>query len=1031
MSCRRFCYYREQRSTEDESEWSTPALEIFIRAHRLLKSFMEFYRFHAGKCCGINYDAVPLHGALDIVATAMTSIICGNVAKKGQQRPGMFRDAYHCVRCQETAVFPEEIIQKVDVILTCLQRCCDIEDIICHIKSVLCILERLAACGMSEKLRTLSLLLKEIMKTLICSCERLDEPFANTQAKLTLNLANNYIRDWSEKRTRTRPCLKMCRFCDRVVSEASRQWGTFCCNKAQQFHDIRTEWFLRQSISDATRDESIDWRAKSTSPRRDERFDNDLRTHVTADVSHAVGATDYEGSEARFDDDEAARGTLASADRTTVHRSGREISETRRAEAGAFFPRKTEVERYGESGRETDKFDRVVGRDLTKTAAVARAPADGGTRGKIKRSRDIDRTGEYPITPDGREERDDVPYKSKLDKIRGSRGLRDANDERAGETREIKRDVKYSRLIEHAGLSKTKPEDVAGNRTKERKGITSTTTERSPNREMTITENKGRKLYRNRLEENVPAEHDETTIDTNIEEKISGRGRKKKLREEEDEEEMDELADINESKVAGRQKRKKKADAFDSGRKVSYRFDEEGKVLNRDGKRKSRSSKERDETESDLTKKHRNVKRGISSGEDKSTLDSERKMERRLGSNGTGDDHSKTNGSRYSKKKMAPGKFNDAQIDDRSPIEYQLSNEHFVRLGWTVLPVAKIMRKIIQYQAKPAKPHLDWFKKHKLDGRMYYDDGSRTFVNFHTDRSAEVFYPNGVVAIKLQRPQNRKYDMYTVFSPGGKDCVGVERGSKIVAVFDTMGNGAVLDEDGATRLSYNQIGGIYWDNPTGVPLTWKWDICQGQGSIIKTAYTEKRAAHLERLLNQPTSPSILKQFSSGSVQASSSPASSRNKEKKVAELKPVVQEHDDDDDEEEVVSGNYLDDTYYFKPIHLMINVYVSLKIINRRNITLQFSGNRKTIRIELGTILNLNEKVGSYFVDTSLKYEMLKCKFENLLPSRLSLDSSMHDIAEKLQKVRKSARQREFMMAKYRPFLRAWKMSGTRCRPR
>ena len=109
--------------------------------------------------------------------------------------------------------------------------------------------------------------------------------------------------------------------------------------------------------------------------------------------------------------------------------------------------------------------------------------------------------------------------------------------------------------------------------------------------------------------------------------------------------------------------------------------------------------------------------------------------------------------------------------------------------------------------------------------------------------------------------------MYTVFSPGGKDCVGVERGSKIVAVFDTMGNGAVLDEDGATRsvfeknlagifnycrahstpsaqvsncfcrLSYNQIGGIYWDNPTGVPLTWKWDICQGQGSIIKTAYT--------------------------------------------------------------------------------------------------------------------------------------------------------------------------------------------------
>ncbi|KAK1132082.1 hypothetical protein K0M31_016220 [Melipona bicolor] len=182
MSCKKFCCYRERPSAEDQSEWSTPALEIFIRAHRLLKSFMDFYKFHAGKCCGINYDAVPLHGALDIVATAMTSIICGNVLKKGPQRPGMFRDAFPCVRCQDTAVLPEEIIRKVDVILTCLQRCCAIEDIICHIKSVLRSLERLAPCGMSEKLRTLSLLLKEIMKKLICSCQCLEGNIFNLVA---------------------------------------------------------------------------------------------------------------------------------------------------------------------------------------------------------------------------------------------------------------------------------------------------------------------------------------------------------------------------------------------------------------------------------------------------------------------------------------------------------------------------------------------------------------------------------------------------------------------------------------------------------------------------------------------------------------------------------------------------------------------------------------------------------------------------------------------------------------------------------
>ncbi|KAK1132083.1 hypothetical protein K0M31_016221 [Melipona bicolor] len=467
------------------------------------------------------------------------------------------------------------------------------------------------------------------------------EPFANTQAKLTLNLANNFIRDWSEKRPGTRPCLKICRFCDRVVSETSRQWVRdnfrHTVKKASYLSELGLS--IIQVVPNATRDEAIDWRAKSKSPTRGERFDDDLRTHVPAEVSHAVGVTNYEDRDARFDERKGARRTLASADRTTVHRSAREISETRRAEAGTF-PRKTEVERYDESARETDKFDRVVGRDLTKTAAaVARAPADGGTRGKIKRSRDIDRTGEYPITPDGREERDDVPYKSKLDKIRGSRGLRDANDERAaaGKMRKIKRDVKYSSPMEHTEFSKMEPEEVARNRTKERKEINtpSVMTERSPKGEMerskrcfenyekkataicvhivqwlqkvyeTIIERKERKLYRNRLEENEPEKHVETTIDTDIEEKISGRRRKKKLREEEDEE-MDEMADINESKVAGRQKRKKKADAFDSGRKVSYRFDEEGKVLKRDGKRKSRSSKERDETESDLTKKHRN-----------------------------------------------------------------------------------------------------------------------------------------------------------------------------------------------------------------------------------------------------------------------------------------------------------------------------------------------------------------------------------------------------------------------------------------
>lgn len=46
--------------------------------------------------------------------------------------------------------------------------------------------------------------------------------------------------------------------------------------------------------------------------------------------------------------------------------------------------------------------------------------------------------------------------------------------------------------------------------------------------------------------------------------------------------------------------------------------------------------------------------------------------------------------------------------DPSNLIEYQLSNEHFVKLGWTLLPITKTMRKIIQYEARPAKPSLDW-----------------------------------------------------------------------------------------------------------------------------------------------------------------------------------------------------------------------------------------------------------------------------------------------------------------------------------
>lgn len=48
------------------------------------------------------------------------------------------------------------------------------------------------------------------------------------------------------------------------------------------------------------------------------------------------------------------------------------------------------------------------------------------------------------------------------------------------------------------------------------------------------------------------------------------------------------------------------------------------------------------------------------------------------------------------------------------------------------------------------------FKKYRHRGTEYYDDGLTLFSRFHPDGSGELFYPNGVLAIRVYRPENRK-----------------------------------------------------------------------------------------------------------------------------------------------------------------------------------------------------------------------------------------------------------------------------------
>ncbi|EZA46408.1 hypothetical protein X777_00190 [Ooceraea biroi] len=112
--------------------------------------------------------------------------------------------------------------------------------------------------------------------------------------------------------------------------------------------------------------------------------------------------------------------------------------------------------------------------------------------------------------------------------------------------------------------------------------------------------------------------------------------------------------------------------------------------------------------------------------------------------------------------------------------------------------------------------------------------------------------------------------------------------------------------------------------------------------------------------------------SSGNVKTPISPSSSRNKEKKVVEVqKPVVEER-----QEEVGS------------------------------------------KIELGTIVNFNKEVAAHMIEaTDWKSDMLRCKFQEQLPEKLDADNSLYDLAKEYRKVKRFAKERRALIAKYKPF--------------
>ncbi|XP_076381143.1 uncharacterized protein LOC117220075 isoform X3 [Megalopta genalis] len=1013
MANRKFCVRKDE--LRDDEEWLAFSLEIFSRAFHLLKNFTEFLKSRMGNCCGIDHDRMHLFGALSVVAGTMK-----------YKRPDLFRDICGCIRQDEQKVIPDYIIQNINKVLTNLQKCCVIENIVCDVKDMLEVLEEILICSTSVELGILSYLLHEIMKKLISCRETSPDQLTHADVNRVLRLVNNFIRDWSMRNS-------LCRFCGRAASKVAQQWGTYCCRSHELYYDVCEEWWQQQTISN-------DWKTdRSDNRMKQSKSDDDY----TGFFSGGPGDRRVAGDESNVED---TRWWTACVPRKpgVIDRAIKRwdndgpIAAFRRV-AGSSS-RKTEAGDCGAAGRGPDKFEEIEDGDLRtascRTIEGGRAPArcrrrekrDGALceeRAGLRGALDADLEG----TAVGKMSEIKSDKISARDRRRGRLFKRDGEvngtDQSPG-----KKAGDPSRLGHERGYPKAdSPKDIRSGTMKPKAGDYEDGQSDRDRKTPIGKKSKAKKLglgddeeyeepprskKKSKRAQSLEPIDEEYGKRAGSRKRLSGRTRGK---EDTDDEERTDRRGTNKvgikknhefegrlgvgEDISAREQTKKKKGALDS-------TEGEESVRKRDGKRRGRSSD--DEADSDVMKRGKAGKiRGARTG-DKSTAESEGKSKKETREAGTegrtkggpskaDGDYSKINGSRYYRDTTkAPDLY---RTEGSRLIEYQLSNQSFVKRGWTTMPIPKTMRKVSYYQAKSAKPHMNWFERHKHQGKIYYNDGVSIFVNFHPDGTVDVFYPNGKLAIAFRKSSNRKYGMYTVFTPGGKDCVGVERKSQIVGVFDTVGNGAVFDEDGATRyvteknftgifnycrpetppvqvsnyfcrLSYNQIGGIWGDNPAGPPLVWKWDADE-KNLLVETVYLEKPVNRIERFLHRSTRS--LK--SSGSGKAASSPASSRNKEKKVVEQKPVVAVHDT---EEEVTSGtfsvqdDYTKDNPLLKMICLKLTRNISLRLSNRRDICLQFFAAGKNIRIEIGTVLNFEKKVASHFVDTSLRDGILKC---------------------------------------------------------
>ncbi|XP_048005562.1 uncharacterized protein LOC125241238 [Leguminivora glycinivorella] len=259
-------------------------------------------------------------------------------------------------------------------------------------------------------------------------------------------------------------------------------------------------------------------------------------------------------------------------------------------------------------------------------------------------------------------------------------------------------------------------------------------------------------------------------------------------------------------------------------------------------------------------------------------------------------------------------------------LRYQMSDQKYIKRGWTIMPKEIIMQKVPVFLMRPAGQKYDWLEMNRHRKVLVYPSGE-LLVNFDEDIT-RLFYKSGEMALELYNTEDghgHRLVVYSTSKPTGRSqrCV--------LAVFDYSGKGVVYDHTGQIRLQYSQREGVVIDRSIGPHTHWRWHNLDD--FHLETVVMEK----LPRVID----PAILHYAKEDHHKAGRHPVPGEVVMKAIEAHKKL--DHN--------FVKRYC--PFQIKMKAVKINEYFSLKIFEQSSIILSFSDGRKDIKLNVGMVLD------------------------------------------------------------------------------